>query len=485
MDITSHRNSLIHLLSQVNPFWIQFFYFLSSSITGFLLLKLLPTRDATSRSTNVDLLFVSVSADTITFTDTMEMEVFSNSQLAVLTFLMVIRGEVFISMLSVHFTKIKSQLKDSALDAASMELDTLSDQSRISNLKVSSRKHLFFVVLCYLLVGHVVGFLLILVYLRLVPEAGAVLERKGIKASMFSIFTTVSTFANCGSVPTNENMVVFRTYSGLLLILTVQVLIGNTMYASCLWAVIWLLKKLTKRREYDYLLSNYGEMECDHLLPGSHALYLALTVAGLVLVQFVLFCCMEWTSDIVSGLSTYQKVVSVVFQCVNSRYAGETIVDLAAVAPAILVLFVVMMYIPPYTCFLPRKGDKHLLKGRETSRKKQGHAFGTVGFTTGYSCKRQVKANVHCQDVSTGFSAKWSSKGKLVLIVVMLFGRFKRFSMRGGKHWKRSDIDNSKPKKYPKLKEIKSIFCQNLKLVVLPKTMKKEGKTLGLDKKEK
>ncbi|CAL9149190.1 sodium transporter HKT1-like [Musa acuminata AAA Group] len=372
MDITFHRNSLIHLLSQVNPFWIQFFYFLSSSITGFLLLKLLPTRDATSRPTNVDLLFMSVSANTVSSMDTMEMEVFSNYQLAVLTLLMVIGGEVFISMLSVHFTKINSQMRDSALDAAGTELATLSDQSRSSNLKFSSRKHLFFVVLGYLLVGHVAGFLLILVYLRLVPEAGAVLERKGINASLFSIFITVSTFANCGFVPTNENMVVFRTYSGLLLILTVQVLVGNTLYASCLWAVIWLLKKLTKRREYDYLLTNYGEMECNHLLPGSHSLYLALTVAGLVLVQFGLFCCMEWTSEILSGLSTYQKVVGVVFQCVNSRYAGETIVDLAAVAPAILVLFVVMMYIPPYTCFLPRKGDKQLLKGRERSRKKQG-----------------------------------------------------------------------------------------------------------------
>ncbi|XP_018680037.1 cation transporter HKT1;5 isoform X3 [Musa acuminata AAA Group] len=330
MDITFHRNSLIHLLSQVNPFWIQFFYFLSSSITGFLLLKLLPTRDATSRPTNVDLLFMSVSANTVSSMDTMEMEVFSNYQLAVLTLLMVIGGEVFISMLSVHFTKINSQMRDSALDAAGTELATLSDQRRSSDLKFSSRKHLFFVVLGYLLVGHVVGFLLILVYLRLVPEAGAVLERK------------------------------------------VQVLVGNTLYASCLWAVIWLLKKLTKRREYDYLLTNYGEMECNHLLPGSHSLYLALTVAGLVLVQFGLFCCMEWTSEILSGLSTYQKVVGVVFQCVNSRYAGETIVDLAAVAPAILVLFVVMMYIPPYTCFLPRKGDKQLLKGRERSRKKQG-----------------------------------------------------------------------------------------------------------------
>ncbi|RWV86537.1 hypothetical protein GW17_00051561 [Ensete ventricosum] len=355
------------LLLQANPFWIQSCYFFSLSMAGFLLLKILPLRDATSKPTNVDLFFMSVSANTVSSMDAMEMEVFSNYQLVVLTLLMVTGGEVFVSLLGLHFAKIKSQMKDSSPDVSGMELATLSENHAdlrhqkpnrmppdmtVLDMKSSSRKHLFFVVLGYLIVLHVVGFLLILVYLRLVPDAGAVLDRKGINASMFSIFTTVSTFANCGFVLTNENMVVFRTCSGLLLIVIVQALVGNTMYASSLRAVIWLLKKLTKRQEYDYLLNNYGEMGYDHLLPGPHALYLALTVAGLVLLQLILFCCMEWTSDSLTGLSTSQKIVGAMFLSVNSRYAGESIVDLSAISPAILVLFVVMMLVPPFLLHL-------------------------------------------------------------------------------------------------------------------------------------
>ncbi|KDP36066.1 hypothetical protein JCGZ_08710 [Jatropha curcas] len=275
-------------------------------------------------------------------------------------------------------------------------------------------------------------------------------------------------------------MVVFSKNSGLLLMLIPQVLLGNTLFPSCLRFFVWFLGKKLKKEEYsNYLLTYSGKkIGYTHLLPSLHSSFLVVTVFGFILAQFILFCSLEWNSDALNGMNSYQKIMGVLFQVVNSRHTGETIVDLSILSPAILVLFIVMMYLPPYTSFHPVNDDPKMHEnGRKrkrklleniifsqlsylvifviliciTERKKLKEdplnfnalnivlevisAYGNVGFTTGYSCKRQLNPEMNCKDKWYGFSGKWSDEGKILLIVVMFFGRLKKFNMKGGKAW--------------------------------------------------
>ncbi|KAH9653697.1 putative cation transporter HKT6 [Citrus sinensis] len=442
-------SSIRFLVLKVNPLWIQLSYFISISSVGYLILRVSKPRDSSFiNPKNIDVFFTSVSAMTGSSMSTVEMEVFSNFQLIIMTILMFVGGEVFISMFGLHArskfyslnqlfeNRINPNLTPSSSSSSSssssensteftdqIELGIVShsyitneepnngleNEHRMSsnddNLKYNSVRVLVYVVLGYILVTHVVGSSLVALYTSLAPSAKQILKQKGLQIFTFSVFTTASTFSNCGFVPTNENMMVFKKNALLLLILFPQGLLGNTLYPSCLRFVIWVLKKITNREEFDYILRNSKEMIYRHLLSKAYSYFLAITVFGFIFVQLVLFCALEWDSEATDGLNFFEKLVASLFQVVNSRHTGESVFDISIVSPAILVLFVVMI------------------------------AYGNVGFSTGYSCKRQLRPDSSCKDAWYGFVGRWSNQGKVILILVMFFGRIKKFNMKGGKAW--------------------------------------------------
>lgn len=336
----------------VNPFFVQLSYFIVFSLLGYLALKVSKPRTTSFRPKEIDVFFTSVSATTVSSMSTIEMQVFSNTQLIIMTFLMFFGGEVFTSLLGLQLAKFNMSKNHETTsttivnsDGKKLETDVEHGIKSVDSLTTySSIKFLGFVVMGYLFIVNLVGSCLVGLYIILVPSARKVLESKGLYIPTFSVFTTVSTFTNCGFIPTNENMVVFKKNSGLLLLLIPQVLMGNTLYPPCLLFVIWVLKKATKRAEFGYVLKNYRDMGYSHLLPGpDHAARLAVTVFGFILIQFILFFSMEWSSGAMDGMNSYQKLVGSLFLSVNSRHAGESVVDLSTISSAILVLFVLMM----------------------------------------------------------------------------------------------------------------------------------------------
>ncbi|XP_042391902.1 probable cation transporter HKT6 [Zingiber officinale] len=95
-------------LFRCDPFFVQICYFLLTSFFGFLALRILtPNSNAEQgHPRNLDFFFMSVSAATVSSMSTVEMESFSPAQHWVLVILMFIGGEVFTSVLGLHFTNL-------------------------------------------------------------------------------------------------------------------------------------------------------------------------------------------------------------------------------------------------------------------------------------------------------------------------------------------------------------------------------------------
>lgn len=346
------------LAMSLSPFFLYFLYFLSFSILGFLALKITKPR-TTSRPHDLDLFFTSVSAITVSSMSTVDMEVFSNTQLIFLTILMFLGGEIFTSFLSLYFSHFTTfvfphnkithligsfKLDRPIKDPGRSDLEILADHREgPSQIHERASKYLYLVVLGYHFVTNLVGSVLLVVYVTFVKTARNVLSSKEISPLTFSVFTTISTVANCGFVPTNENMIIFRKNTGLLWLLIPQILMGNTLFPCFLLLLIWGFNKITKREEFGYILKNNKKMGYSHLLSVRLCVLLGLTVLGFLMTQLLLFCVFGWSSESLEGMSRYEKFVGSLFQVANSRHAGETIVDLSTLSPAILILFILMM----------------------------------------------------------------------------------------------------------------------------------------------
>ncbi|XP_062223944.1 cation transporter HKT1;3-like [Phragmites australis] len=484
----------LQFICQNNPLFVQVIYFTSISFAGYAALKVLKQRDKSDILSDLDLLFTSVSASTVSSMATAEMEDFSSTQLWLLTILMLVGGEVFISMLGLYLTR--SQFGNSVyVDIESINSTKSGPNSTqgtkvtvpLSELHLEGKNHvepktiesLSYALLVYFLVTNLGSSLVIYLYLILVPDAQGVLERKGIGSVIFSVFTAISSVGNCGFIPVNENMVIFQKNTILLLIIIPQILAGNTLFAPCLRLMVWSLKKITGKEEYHFILKHPEAIGYKHLMSGRECVYLILTVFSFIITQTILFCSLEWSSEALQEMSSYQKIVGALFQSANARHAGESIVDLSSLSSVILVLYTIMMYLPGYTSFLPKDDEHHSKSGMKDKRRRLLEnwifsqlsylaifvmlicitereamttdplnfnvfsilfevvsAYGNVGFSVGYSCKRLRNHDVHCKDASYGFVGKWSGKGKVILIIVMIFGRLKAFNMKGGRAWK-------------------------------------------------
>lgn len=502
----------------LDPYWLHLAYFVGISILGFLPLRLSQTKN--QRYLNqLDAFYTSVSVVTVSSLGVVRMQEFSEEQLLVLTMLMLIGGEVFTSMLCLHLRRL-SQHRSATSKTISVhaayfaqsrvslfqfndheftEMDQSQDMSDSANnilednLEYRALTFLSYIALLYLVVVQLVGILVTILCFSFSPGREHILDSRDIKKSTFCVFTIVSSFANCGFIPLDDNMLLFRKDSVLLITVALQVLLGNTMYAPCLRALVWTLRLFSRsdgpnRRLYEYILKDGSMKLYEHLFPTSLSLWLVITVVGFFTVQLVITCVLQWWSEALDGLDTWEKLVAVGFQSVAIRHAGETVVSPDLLSPAIIILYIVMMYLPSYPVyFADRDGDvtkvkqqrngyfcKEVQECRADERSKFVQlekflfhdtcyliiaviviciteresisndplnykvvnivfevvsAYGNVGMSVGYSCSlfRELILNSkgHCEEVPYSFSGKWSATGKVVIIMVMFFGRLK------------------------------------------------------------
>uniref|UniRef100_A0A0D9W962 HKT11 transporter n=2 Tax=Leersia perrieri TaxID=77586 RepID=A0A0D9W962_9ORYZ len=466
----SVKQSYSFLVYQSNPLVVQLIYFVIISFVGFLALKNLKPQGKPGTN-DLDLMFTSVSALTVSSMATIEMEDLSDRQLWVLILLMLLGGEVFISMLGLYFNNAdvnRNENRQRSLRSISMDIESNSPanngdhsnmecgqlEETISQNQVQQTKS----------ITHNPCTVLA----RVVTDARGVLKSKEINMYTFCIFEEVSSFVNCGFTPLNSNMQPFRKNWVLLLLVIPQILAGNTLFSPLLRLSVWILGKISTKEEYAYILQHPEKTGYKHLHVQRKSVYMVLSVTGLALLQVMFICSFEWNSKTVEGMHWLQKLVGSLFQSVNTRQAGESVVDISTLSPPTLLLFAVIIYLPSDASFLTVNAENKPLTDNKrnsisramwrnftvtklaclamftflaciTERKSISAdplnfniAFGNVGYSLGYICQKLFNPDVTCKAASYGFVGRWTREGKLIVILVMFLGRLKEFILKGG-----------------------------------------------------
>ncbi|KAJ3696526.1 hypothetical protein LUZ61_000231 [Rhynchospora tenuis] len=401
--------------SHVHPFWIQFFYFIIIDLFGSLLLMVIKPADPDLKPRYVDMFFLSTSSLTVSGLSTVEMERLSSSQIVVTGLLMLVGGEVFVSMLSVFCRTGKqsvAELTISRVNSVRTELDTIDSVSTIERIESgtdisfkdlgkSCLKSLGSVILVYWVFFHVTGFVACLVYLTIIPSAREVLKGKGINLALFSFYATVSSFANGGLIPTNENMAIFAKNS---------VFDGLNWYQKVVSA---LFMSVNARH------AGENSVDCSLISP-----------AVLLFIIFMMYLPSSATFMPVKEGEEKKRIG----EKDNSKGRITSVASMLILPQVVCIIIFVIV-----ACILERR--RLLLDPLNFSTLnvifEVISAYGNVGLSTGYACSRLQKLHPEmiCTDKPYSFSGWWSDEGKLLLAFVMLYGRLKKFSERNGKAW--------------------------------------------------
>eukprot|EP00252_Welwitschia_mirabilis_P005980 TRINITY_DN16597_c0_g2_i3.p1 TRINITY_DN16597_c0_g2~~TRINITY_DN16597_c0_g2_i3.p1 ORF type:complete len:573 (-),score=25.41 TRINITY_DN16597_c0_g2_i3:211-1848(-) len=489
--------SVVDVISR--PIWAHLCYFLVLSFAGTWILQWIPMRNGKNVNP-LDAFFTAVSATTVSSLGSIPMQDFSHFQLILITLLMFVGGEVFTSMLCLHLRRFllrrrnlqsKGFQRNESVDGIPQTVIVLHTQIELtetvgngSSVKYHGEQtevaghdstsidyemalsYLGFLALLYMVAVQLAGILLITFSYCFSDHNKQVLKRAGLNIPIFTVFTVVSSFANCGFTPLNDNMMSFRKDRLTLFIIGVVILLGNKLYAPALWALVWMFTRLSrdekKQKTHENILNN-GWKTYEHIFPGRLSFWLVVSNMAMLTGGSIVLCLMQWHEDIFEGLDVQHKVAVSLFQSLSVRHAGENVVNPGLIHPAVVLLYIILMYIPAYPLYCKSEDehcskievDKRVLKDATyllipvfllciTERDKVVSdplnfkilnivfevvsGYGNVGMSIGYSCAllgRIGERQDSCTDVGLSLSAKFSAVGKLIIIIVMLFGRLK------------------------------------------------------------
>ncbi|GAA5980852.1 hypothetical protein JCM10908_003891 [Rhodotorula pacifica] len=229
---------------------------------------------------------------------------------------------------------------------------TTAQQEELGGVEYRALSVLFKIVIAYWLGIQLIAVLLIAPYLQYTERWHNIITEAGTNATWFTFFQFYSAYSNLGMSLVDASMVPFQRCYFLIVIQGLLILGGNTAFPVFLRLLIWTISKVVPResqlRETLQFLLDHPRRCFIYLFPSHQTWLLVFMLFLLNGIDWAAFLILDIGTTVVEALPTGVRVIDGLFQAFAVRAAGFAIVPIAQTAPALQLLYVIMMYIAVY-----------------------------------------------------------------------------------------------------------------------------------------
>ena len=175
--------------------------------------------------------------------------------------------------------------------------------------------------------------------------------------SWWAIFTTVSSYTNCGLTLLNQSFIPMADQYAVLVLSGVGVLAGNAFYPVFLRLAVWSIWKAVPRESQLHhtctFLLHHPRRCYLFLFPSSTTWVLFFVQTGITLLSWVLWIVLQLDyGPITHHFPPGQRVMDGLFQSVGLRASGFYIIVIGNITPALQIYFLIVMYISVFPVLL-------------------------------------------------------------------------------------------------------------------------------------
>ncbi|KAJ7821116.1 cation transport protein-domain-containing protein [Mycena olivaceomarginata] len=175
------------------------------------------------------------------------------------------------------------------------------------------------------------------------------MQHKKVPSAWFSMFQVVSAYTNTGTSLVDQSMVPFQRAYVMIICMVLLVLAGNTAFVTTLTAFRWTLTRIvpknSRTNETLHFLLDHPRRCFIYLFPSHQTWFLLTVVLFLNMTDWFFFMVLDIGNPAMDSIPLNVRFIIGLLQAIAVRAAGFGTVALSTLAPAVKVLYLIMMYI--------------------------------------------------------------------------------------------------------------------------------------------